>query len=73
MNKMQLRIKRVLERIMDNVEQDKDFARYMVDELENTLDGWHMDDGFGTEGQNDPRGDFRNGKWTMKRVEGVDT
>ena len=39
MTKMQRRIKRVLERIMDNVEQDKEFARYMIDELENTLDG----------------------------------
>ena len=73
MTKIKKRIKRVLERIMDNVDRDKDFARYMLDELENTLDQWHMDDGFGTEGQDDPRGDFRNGKWSMKRVEGVDT
>lgn len=73
MTKIKERIKRVLERIMDNVDKDKDFARYMLDELENTLDGWHMYDGFGTEGEDDPRGDFRNGKWSMKRVEGVDT
>ena len=26
----------------------------------------------GTEGQNDPRGDMRNGEWSMDRVEGID-
>ena len=29
-------------------------------------------DGFGTEGQSDPRGDRRDGEWSMWQVQGVD-
>lgn len=32
----------------------------------------NVEDAFGTEGQCDPRGDFRDGEWSMKRVQGVD-
>lgn len=30
-------------------------------------------DAFGTEGQSDPRGDQRNGHFSMSNVEGIDT
>jgi len=35
----------------------------------NTL---QSEDAFGTEGQNDPRGDFRESNWSMEYVQGID-
>lgn len=40
--------------------------------LESMLEQYHMDDGFGTEGETDPRGDFRDQSYTMWNVEGDD-
>ena len=47
-------------------------AEMLAEDLESMLDDIHSSDGFGTEGQCDPRGDFRNGKWSMSNVQGVD-
>lgn len=41
--------------------------------LDDGLDDLMSDDFFGTEGQSDPRGDARNGEWSMWRVEGIDS
>jgi len=72
MNKKQKRVIKVLERMIEEIKTDEYFAEILIDELETILTNIHNDDGFGTEGQCDPRGDFRNGTWSMKKVEGVD-
>ena len=72
MNKTQKRVIKVLERLIEEVKNDADFASFFSDDLENVLTEIHSNDGFGTEGQCDPRGDFRNGNWSMTHVEGID-
>ena len=59
----------VLHRLEDLVKKDKDFAEVFSNDLESMLEDIHNQDGFGTEGQNDPRGDFRNGMWSMENIE----
>lgn len=59
----------VLMRLAKMCEADEDFAYALIDDLENLLNDIHSQDGFGTEGQSDPRGDFRNGEWSMLKVE----
>ena len=63
---------KVLERIAKQVLHDEDELPAWADALEDMLQLLHNDDFFGTEGQSDPRGDFRNGAWSMSLVEGVD-
>jgi hypothetical protein len=70
MNKMQKNVVTVLKRMASAAEQSADDAEMFADGLEQLLDDIHGNDGFGTEGQCDPRGDFRNGKWSLfKKVE----
>ena len=68
----QQRVVAVLERMIVQARENEDDAEMFSDELEVMLTEIHSNDGFGTEGQCDPRGDFRNGMWSMTRVEGVD-
>lgn len=72
MNATQRNATKVLERLIDLVKENEDDAKVISEYLELMLDELHQDDFFGTEGQIDPRGDFRNGYWTMKKVEGMD-
>jgi hypothetical protein len=69
MKKVQTNCILVLNRLAKLCEEDEDFANWLAGDLTMVLDEIHSQDGFGTEGQNDPRGDFRNGKWSMKKVE----
>jgi hypothetical protein len=62
----------VLNRLAKMCEEDADFAKFFSPDLDELLTNIHEQDGFGTEGQSDPRGDFRNGRWSMKHVEGND-
>lgn len=62
----------VLRRMVDLCLDNEDFAVFLQDYLEEALTAYHEEDGFGTEGQTDPRGDFRNGDWSMWNVEGVE-
>lgn len=55
----------VLERLKLEIIQDEYLTDDLITVLEPLLDEWAMDDGFGTEGQYDPRGDFRNGEWSL--------
>ena len=73
MNKTQERVTTVLTRLIALVKDDKDFADGLSDDLDYILNDIHGQDGFGTEAQCDPRGDFREGDWSMIHVEGVDT
>ena len=69
--KTQKRVVKVLERMISMAQQNEDDAEMFADGLEDMLSDIHGNDGFGTEGQCDPRGDFRNGRWSMTNVEGV--
>lgn len=69
----QKRVAKVVERMLASVRSDPNDAEIFSPMLEEMLTEMHSDDGFGTEGQCDPRGDFRDGTWFMERVEGIDT
>lgn len=69
MKKLQKNCVIVLNRLAKMCEDDEDFAESLHSDLETMLNDIHGQDGFGTEGQNDPRGDFRNGRWSMRKVE----
>lgn len=70
----QRRVLKVLEVISATVEDDEDEAEFWAGELDNLLDNLRDHDCFGTEGQCDPRGDFRDGDWSLQDgpVQGVD-
>lgn len=65
MNELQQNLALVLKRIQQQVIEDEDDAEMWAVKLEKTLDSLHEDDFFGTEGQCDPRGDFRDGDWSI--------
>lgn len=58
----------VLNRIIQTCIKDRDSAEMYATCLDEMLNDLNQNDAFGTEGQNDPRGDGRNGDWliTMK-------
>lgn len=67
----------VLQRLLNLSNEDDDWAEEIADLLEWALDEHASNDGFGTEGQMDPRGDKRNEDackkyFTMFCVEGID-
>jgi hypothetical protein len=49
-----------------------EYANAFEEILQQGLERLAREDCFGTEKQCDPRGDGRNGTWSMSRVEGVD-
>lgn len=69
MKKLQTNCITVLNRLAKMCEEDEDFAESFAADLNTMLDEIQSQDGFGTEAQSDPRGDFRNGRWSMKKVE----
>lgn len=71
--KTQQRVAKVLERMASLAATNEDDAEVLADELDRMLTDLHESDFFGTEGQCDPRGDFREGDWSMAHVEGVDS
>ncbi len=72
MNDTQKRVIKVLDRIMWATGKDEDIAETYSDLLEEILARFVCEDTFGSEGENDPRGDQRDGDWSMKRVQGFD-
>ena len=66
----QKKIELILERIRSACEKDSDDREMYRDAIGAMLDQLHEQDAFGTEGQSDPRGDFRNGNWSMRKIEG---
>lgn len=72
LNIEQVRLNKVLDRLKGLNKSDPDFSGDFSPLLDNLLEELHQCDFFGTEGQSDPRGDFRNDDWSMNRVEGVD-
>lgn len=72
MTKNQVRLHKVLTRMIELNKEDESFSECINDGLDGVLEDFAMDDGFGTERQLDPRGDGRDGEWSMDRVQGVD-
>jgi len=68
----QERVVTVLKRMIELAIADNEDSEMLADLLEDFLSEIQSNDGFGTEGQSDPRGDFRNGEWSMYHVEGID-
>lgn len=71
MSDTQKRVAKVLENMRDMALANEDDAAMFSDFLENGLNEMLGEDAFGTEGQNDPRGDWRDGEWSMDNVQGV--
>lgn len=71
MGKYSQRVQLVLDRLR-LIADDEDEAEVMASDLDSMLDDLHFHDFFGTEGQNDPRGDFRDDEWSMSYIQGVD-
>lgn len=72
LTKQQQRTKLVLERMIQQVIEDEDYCEMYSDMLETGLWGLQCEDAFGTEGQCDPRGDFRDERFTINYVQGID-
>lgn len=74
MSRAKKRIKVVLERLVEFTYDDVDdsTANVLAEQFECMLEELHGEDFFGTEGQCDPRGDFRDGTWSMYKVQGID-
>lgn len=67
MNKVQRNLIEVLDNIKQSVTLDPDEAKVYAHELDLLLDQLAVNDFFGTEQQSDPRGDFRNENWSIKK------
>lgn len=52
--------------------ENEDLQIIIADILEQVLEEYAMDDGFGTERQSDPRGDRRDGHYSMFFVQGAE-
>lgn len=72
MNRVQQRVSKVVGRLGELATNDPDDAEGIAEALDAMLDDLRGYDFFGTEGQNDPRGDFRDGEWSMGCVQGID-
>ena len=70
--KQQARLAKVLQNMQSMALEDSDYVEMFIEILEAGLADLRDGDAFGSEGQCDPRGDQRNGEWSMCRVEGVD-
>lgn len=73
MSLQQDRITKVLENIVILCAEDEFNTEVFSSEIETLLDKLQGEDFFGTEGQSDPRGDFRDRTWSLHySIEGVD-
>ncbi len=70
--KNQRRVILVLERMLASVKENKDDAIALQEKLNSVLTELGGEDFYGTEGATDPRGDMRDGFWSMWRVQGID-
>lgn len=72
MTRTQIRVALVLSRMMTQVLTNEDDAEMYAQDLQHMLSNLANEDAFGSEGQSDPRGDGRNGTFSMSYVEGID-
>jgi hypothetical protein len=66
------RLNVVLNRATALAQEDDNFRQHFFDHLNILFDNLFEDDILGTEGQNDPRGDQRDGEFTMTNIQGYD-
>ena len=73
MNTQYKRLELVFERILNLCKTDNNFQESISFDIDHIL-GYYLyeEDVFGTEGQLDPRGDYREGRWSVHHVQGVD-
>ena len=71
MNCTQRSVALVLVRMIDMCIEDAEYADLFFDKLEQMLSGMLGMDMFGTEGQDDPRGDQRDGHFDMSDIQGL--
>lgn len=69
MTQLQYNLNKILEKLLFNVASDEDFAEDFAPQIEHLLNDMHNQGNFGTEGQFDPRGDFRNGEWSVYNIQ----
>jgi hypothetical protein len=72
MSKTQERVQKVLSKMSQLLKEDDSFADLFSGPLERCLTELKDEDHFGSEGQCDPRGDGRDGEFSMTHVQGVD-
>lgn len=72
MNKQQLRVTTVLERMTGMAKEDEEYAEMFAIGLEDMLGNIASNDGFGSEMQCDPRGDGRDDNYSIDYVQGID-
>lgn len=73
MTKQQQRNELMLTRLIAfSNEGDNDSAKFIAEWLDDMFDDMAAEDFFGTEQQMDPRGDFRDRKWSATKVDGID-
>lgn len=66
------RLKELFNRILENCESQPENVKGFLPEMESALNNLASDDFFGTEGQSDPRGDHRDGEWSVWKMQGLD-
>lgn len=59
----------VLQRLSNLIKSDEKFAELFAQDLEDILNLINAQGAFGKYGEKDPRGDYRNGKWSMDIIE----
>ena len=64
-NQDQYLVLKVLSRIKERVEDDPEQAEEFAIALDHMLDWMLGNDSFGSEGSDDPRGDFRDDDWSI--------
>lgn len=70
-NIIQRRVATVLASMVETNGYDKFRANDTLPELEALLDDVKEAGGFGEHGENDPRGNFQEGAWSMDKVQGI--
>ena len=71
-NKQQRRVRAVLNNMLSLVASSDDYTGGFSDILEEGLEKLKEDDFFGSEASTDPRGDGRDGEWSLHCVQFVD-
>lgn len=68
--KLRNNIVTVLTRLTEQVKMmDEESVEAFAGSLDTFFDDLRSNDFFGTEGQLDPRGDFREGTWSIKKIQ----
>ena len=65
MSDVQENVIKILPKLLEECKDDEFFAEVLAETIEVFLDNLTSNDFFGTEQQCDPRGDFRDGNWSL--------